>query len=50
MHELCSNVLQEFQYSEENHYEYLLNLSYAIIAILSIIGLCIVALSIYYNK
>jgi len=50
MNELCANIVSEFQNNDDMPYEYVINLAYAIIAILSIIGLCIVALSIFYNK
>ena len=50
MGELCANLLSEFNNNEEQPNEYAINIAYTILATFSIICLCIVALSIFYNK
>ena len=52
MNDLCRSILHESEYSraDPHSFEQLLNIAYSIIATLSIIGLLIVALSIYQNK
>lgn len=47
MEELCDNILASL---ETDPLETALRLMYAILAILSMLGLCVVAVSIFYNK